>query len=61
MMTEVRLVPTVVVRDAKDIERGLKVLQKAEANCLISKFRKGQGNDGTRSRSGNGRSLIALY
>ncbi|HQQ98993.1 MAG TPA: OsmC family protein [Cyclobacteriaceae bacterium] len=36
MMTEVRLVPTVVVRDAKDIERGLKVLQKAEANCLIS-------------------------
>jgi organic hydroperoxide reductase OsmC/OhrA len=36
MMTEVRLVPTVVVRDAKDIERGLKVLQKAESNCLIS-------------------------
>ncbi len=35
-MTEVLLEPVVVVRDEKDIERAMKVLQKSEANCLIS-------------------------
>jgi peroxiredoxin-like protein len=36
MMTEVVLDPVVVVREQKDMERALKVLQKAEVNCLIS-------------------------
>lgn len=36
MMTEVLLEPVVVVKDEKDVERAVKVLQKAEANCLIS-------------------------
>jgi hypothetical protein len=36
LMTEVLLEPTVVVHEERDIERGLKVLQKAETNCLIS-------------------------
>jgi organic hydroperoxide reductase OsmC/OhrA len=36
MMTEVILEPLVVVHDEKDIERAMKVLQKAELNCLIS-------------------------
>ena len=36
MMTEVLLEPVVVVRDEKDIEKALKVLQKSEINCLIS-------------------------
>ncbi|MEO7989539.1 MAG: OsmC family protein [Chryseolinea sp.] len=36
MMTEVLLEPVVVVKDEKDMERAMKVLQKSEANCLIS-------------------------
>jgi peroxiredoxin-like protein len=36
MMSEVTLEPRVVVKEEKDIERAMKVLQKAEANCLIS-------------------------
>jgi peroxiredoxin-like protein len=36
LMTEVLLEPTVVVREQKDVEKALKVLQKAELNCLIS-------------------------
>jgi peroxiredoxin-like protein len=36
LMTEVKLMPRVEVKDEKDIERAMKVLQKAEANCLIS-------------------------
>ena len=36
MMTEVILEPLVIVPGEKDIERALKVLQKAEVNCLIS-------------------------
>jgi len=36
MMTEVVLEPRVVVREEKDVEKALKVLQKSEANCLIS-------------------------
>jgi peroxiredoxin-like protein len=36
LMTEVKLLPTVEVKSAKDIERAERVIQKAEANCLIS-------------------------
>lgn len=36
LMTEVLLEPVVTIRDEKDRERALKVLQKSEANCLIS-------------------------
>ena len=36
MMTEVMLYPEVVIADEKDAEKANKVLQKAEANCLIS-------------------------
>ncbi len=36
MMTEVLLEPLVIVSAEKDVERALKVLQKAEVNCLIS-------------------------
>ncbi len=36
-MTEVLLEPVVKIRDEKDQERALKVLQKAEAACLITK------------------------
>lgn len=35
-MTEVILEPTVEVSDAADREKALKVLNKAEMNCLIS-------------------------
>jgi organic hydroperoxide reductase OsmC/OhrA len=36
MMTEVLLEPVVVIKDEKDKERTLKVLEKSEVNCLIS-------------------------
>ena len=36
LMTEVLLKPQVTVKDEKDTEKALKVLQKSEANCLIS-------------------------
>lgn len=36
LMTEVILEPTVTITDEKDRERAQKVLQKAEAACLIS-------------------------
>lgn len=36
LMTEVLLEPIVTIRDEKDRERALRVLQKSEANCLIS-------------------------
>jgi len=36
MMTEVLLEPVVVIKEEKDAERALKVLQKSETNCLIS-------------------------
>jgi peroxiredoxin-like protein len=36
LMTEVKLLPTVEIKSEKDIERAERVLQKAEANCLIS-------------------------
>jgi peroxiredoxin-like protein len=35
-MTEVLLEPTVVIKNRNDVDRALKVLQKAEANCLIT-------------------------
>jgi organic hydroperoxide reductase OsmC/OhrA len=36
LMTEVLLKPVVTVADEKDREKALRVLQKSEANCLIS-------------------------
>jgi len=36
LMSEVHLFPVVTIRDEKDRERALRVLQKSEANCLIS-------------------------
>lgn len=36
LMTEVLLKPVVTVADEKDTAKALKVLQKSEANCLIS-------------------------
>jgi len=36
MISEVMLMPVVTVRDEKDVDKALKVLQKSEANCLIS-------------------------
>jgi organic hydroperoxide reductase OsmC/OhrA len=36
MMTEVTLEPIVTVSNEQNVERALKVLQKAEMNCLIS-------------------------
>jgi peroxiredoxin-like protein len=36
LMTEVLLKPIVTVKDEKDSDKALRVLQKSEANCLIS-------------------------
>lgn len=36
LMTEVLLKPVVTVKEEKEVEKALKVLQKSEANCLIS-------------------------
>lgn len=36
LMTEVKLMPKVEVKTENDVEKALRVLQKAEANCLIS-------------------------
>ncbi|MBS1490236.1 MAG: OsmC family protein [Bacteroidetes bacterium] len=36
LMTEVLLKPVVMVKEEKDQDRALRVLQKSEANCLIS-------------------------
>jgi organic hydroperoxide reductase OsmC/OhrA len=36
LMTEVLLEPVVVVREEKDVDRALKVLQKSETNCLVT-------------------------
>lgn len=36
MMTEIELNPEVVVTEEKDIERGRRILDKSEQNCLIS-------------------------
>lgn len=36
LMSEVMLEPVVTIRDEKDRERAMRVLQKSELNCLIS-------------------------
>lgn len=36
LMTEVKLIPRVEVKEEKDLEKATKILLKAEANCLIS-------------------------
>lgn len=36
LMTEVLLSPVVTIKEEKDKEKAMRVLQKAEANCLIS-------------------------
>ena len=36
LMTEILLRPRVVIRDEKDREKAIRILQKSEANCLIS-------------------------
>lgn len=36
LMTEVLLQPVVTVREEKDVDRALRVLEKSEQNCLIS-------------------------
>lgn len=36
LMTEVQLFPLIVIREEKDRDRALRVLQKSEANCLIT-------------------------
>jgi peroxiredoxin-like protein len=36
MMTEILLEPVVIIRDESDREKAMRVLQKSEANCLIS-------------------------
>ena len=36
MITEITLRPELVLRDARGIERALRILEKAEKNCLIS-------------------------
>jgi organic hydroperoxide reductase OsmC/OhrA len=41
-ITEITLRPQLVVREARDAERALRILQKAERNCLISNSMKTQ-------------------
>ena len=36
MITEITLRPRLVLREARDAERALRILEKAERNCLIS-------------------------
>ena len=36
MMTEITLRPRLVLREARGTERALRILEKAERNCLIS-------------------------
>jgi peroxiredoxin-like protein len=36
MMTEITLEPTITIYDEKDTARAMRVLEKTEANCLIS-------------------------
>lgn len=36
LMTEVLLEPKVEIKDEKDVDRAIRVLEKAEANCLIT-------------------------
>ena len=41
-ITEITLRPRLVLREARDAERALRILQKAEKNCLISNSMKTQ-------------------
>jgi organic hydroperoxide reductase OsmC/OhrA len=36
LMTEVQLFPLIVIREEKDRDRAVRVLQKSESNCLIT-------------------------
>lgn len=36
MISEIELFPEIIVTEEKDIERGVRIIEKAEANCLIS-------------------------
>jgi len=36
MMTEITLRPKLVLKNARDAERALRILEKAEKHCLIS-------------------------
>ena len=36
MMTEITLQPKLVIRNARDAERAIRILEKAEKHCLIS-------------------------
>lgn len=42
MITEITLQPRLVVRDARNVERALRILQKAEKNCLIANSMRSQ-------------------
>jgi organic hydroperoxide reductase OsmC/OhrA len=37
MISEIELFPQLVVNEVKDIERGIRIIEKSEANCLISR------------------------
>jgi organic hydroperoxide reductase OsmC/OhrA len=36
MMTQITLQPKLVIRNARDVERASRILEKAEKHCLIS-------------------------
>lgn len=36
LMTEIKLLPTLVIKDASKVERAERILQKAEKSCLIT-------------------------
>ena len=36
LISEIELMPTVIVKEQQQIERAIRILQKSEANCLIS-------------------------
>ena len=42
MMTEITLRPKLVIKNARDVERARRILEKAEKHCLISNSSKTQ-------------------
>jgi peroxiredoxin-like protein len=36
MISEIEMYPEIIVAQEKDVERGVRIIEKAEANCLIS-------------------------
>jgi len=36
MISEIEMYPEIIVTQEKDVDRGLRIIEKAEANCLIS-------------------------